>query len=188
MNGFKEKLVQQFNFSEKDWEITSEHFSLDIIEEKEHFLRDGEIARKLGFVKTGLLRSYYYDDAGRDVTLQFFQKGSVVISADSFNNHTPAKVYIIAYERSELFTITYERLHELYQKVPRWQQICKDVSDIKNTNLLDRTIQFQTLTTSERYRKFCRDFPGIIQKAPLGHIASYLGMDIATLSRVRSKM
>ena len=59
--------------------------------------------------------------------------------------------------------------------------------DIKNTDLLDRNRQFQTRTAAERYSKFCDEFPQIALNVPLGHIATYLGMDIATLSRLRNK-
>lgn len=187
MIGFKEKLMQQFHFSLSDWEITKDYFSIEIIDAKQHFLKLGQISDKLGFLKSGLLRSYYYDEEGRDITSQFFQPGSVVISVDSFNNRTPVKEYIIAYEKSELIVITYDNLHALYKKVPLWQQICKDVADIKNKRLLDRAAHFQTLTAAKRYHTFCKENPGLILKVPVGHIASYLGMDIATLSRLRAK-
>ena len=183
----KQALMRQFDFSEADWEITKDYFSPEIVEAKEYFLKEGEIASKLGFVKTGLLRSYYWDDGGRDVTLQFFQKGMVVVSPDSFNNQTAAKECISAYEKSELITITREKFISLSKKVPLWQQIGREVSDLKNERLLNRIVQFQTLAAQERYNAFCKEFPGIILKVPLGHIASYLGMDVATLSRLRNK-
>ncbi|NOY97195.1 MAG: cyclic nucleotide-binding domain-containing protein [Chlorobi bacterium] len=92
-------------------------FFIEILEPKKYFLKQGEIADKLGFVKSGLLRSYYYDDQAREVTLQFFQKGSVVISADSFNNRTPATENIVAYENTELITTTYIPLFLLILEV-----------------------------------------------------------------------
>lgn len=187
MDGFKEKLLQYFRFTELEWKITEQYFTAETIEAKKHFLKEGEIANKLGFVKNGLLRSYYYNDDAKDITLQFFTKGTVVISADSFNNNVPAIENIITYETTELLTITCDKMEELYAKVPRWQLICKDVADLKNKNLLDRTREFQTLTATERYQNFCEQYPRVIMKVPLSHIASYLGIDIATLSRLRKK-
>lgn len=187
MTGLKEALIKHFGFSETEWELTAQHFTAETLEAKKHFLKEGEIASKLGFVKNGLLRSYYYNDDAKDITLQFFTKGTVVISADSFNNKVPAIENIVAYETTELLTITCDKMEELYAKVPRWQLICKDVADLKNKNLLDRTREFQTLTATERYQNFCEQYPRVIMKVPLSHIASYLGIDIATLSRLRKK-
>ena len=187
MEGFKEKLIRQFGLSETDWEITKNYFSIEKVSTKSYFIKEGDVANKLGFVKSGLLRSFYCDDQAKEITLQFFQQGNVVVIPDSFNNNTPTAENIIAYEDSELITTTSSQLHELYKFVPLWQQICKGVADIKNTSLSNRTLQFQTLTASQRYHQFCEDNPSIITKVPLIHIASYLGMDIATLSRLRSK-
>jgi hypothetical protein len=52
---------------------------------------------------------------------------------------------------------------------------------------MNRTIQLQTLSASERYQLFVRKNPDILQRVALRHIASYLGIDIATLSRIRRK-
>ena len=41
-------------------------------------------------------------------------------------------------------------------------------------------------SAKDRYTKLMQLFPGIIQRAPIGHIASYLQMSLETLSRVRS--
>lgn len=187
MIGFKQKLINQYHFSESDWEKSRSHFTPETLEPKVHFLKQGEVADRLGFVKKGLLRSYYFDDNGRDITLQFFQPENIVISNDSFNNLIPSNENICTYERTELMIVTHHHMLELYQEIPAWQQICKDISEMKNKLLIERTIQFQTLTAAERYHSFCQQFPELICKVPLGHVASYLGIDIATLSRLRKK-
>ncbi|MFC2137235.1 Crp/Fnr family transcriptional regulator [Bacteroidota bacterium] len=186
-NEFKNKLIDNYKLTESDWEITKHFFKVEYYEPKEYFCKKGAIANKLGKVNNGIFRSFYYDDQGRDISLQFFEKGTVVILPDSFNNSTPAEENIIACTKAEIITITQDEMQQLYDKIPVWQQICKDVADIKNKKLLDRTIQFQTLTATERYHNFCNQHPEIIAQVALTHIASYLGIDIATLSRIRKK-
>jgi len=79
-------------------------------------------------------------------------------------------------------------LEEIYQLVPVWNQICKDLADSISKEMLERSRQFQTMTASERYNDFCKKHPEILQRVTLGHIASYIGIDIATLSRIRRKV
>ncbi len=74
---------------------------------------------------------------------------------------------------------------ELYRILPVWRQIAKDVDEMKYTNLMNRSIRFQTLSAGERYRLFIQNNPEILKKVALRHIASYLGIDKATLSRIR---
>ena len=111
----------------------------------------------------------------------------MVISFESFNNQVPSKENITALVDSEISTITYEKQKELYRLVPAWQNICKDLADFKSREMISRSVQFQTLSASERYDLFCKENPEIVQKVALKHIASYLGIDIATLSRIRKK-
>ncbi|MBK6977355.1 MAG: hypothetical protein IPH28_09865 [Cytophagaceae bacterium] len=53
--------------------------------------------------------------------------------------------------------------------------------------LEDRIFSLQTLSASERYEELVRDFPQILQRVSLGHIASYLGVTLETISRIRKK-
>lgn len=151
------------------------------------FLKEGRVCDKIGYVIKGLLRAYFRNEEGDETTTQFFTEGSLIISFESFNNQVPAKENIVGVTDAALMVITYKKQKELYELIPEWNLICKDLADIKSREMAERAIQFQTMTATERYRNFCREQPAVLQMAPLGHIASYLGIDIATLSRIRRK-
>ena len=121
--------------------------------------------------------------------LIFFNRESniIIISFESFNNQVPSKENIIAIEDSKLMVVSNKRQKELYEMVPAWNQICKDLADLISREMIDRAAQFQTLTATERYQKFCREQPQLLPRVNLGHIASYIGVDTATLSRIRKK-
>ena len=44
-----------------------------------------------------------------------------------------------------------------------------------------------TLSAKERYEEFKRQFPHIYQRVQLGYVASYLGITLPTLSRLRAQ-
>jgi hypothetical protein len=48
--------------------------------------------------------------------------------------------------------------------------------------------QFHTLTATERYLEILNKSPYIVQAIPLTVIASYLGISLETLSRIRAKI
>ncbi len=184
---FKEILIQNYKFSTEDWETTIGSYVPATIKANDYFLKFGDISDKLGIVMSGILRTYYTDKNDNDITTDFILSGNVVISNDSFNKQIPSKENIIAIENTELLIISYKNIQELYKKIPAWQLVCKDTADYKNNMLTKRTIQFQTLTATERYKEFCKQYPEVCKKVALKHIASYLGIDIATLSRIRKK-
>jgi CRP-like cAMP-binding protein len=182
-----ENMIEHYGLSESDWNLTMRSFVPENMITNGSFLRQGSISDKIGFVKSGVLRAFFYDDKANEVTTQFYQSGSLVISFDSFNNQIPSKENIVAVDPSELFVISYQKLKELYLSVPVWQQICKDMADRKSKDLIARSIEFQTLSATERYQQFCQQYPEVSKRVALRHIASYLGIDIATLSRIRKK-
>ena len=179
--------IEKYNLTEKELELTMSSYKPLSIKENDFFLKEGEICKAIGFVKKGLFRSYFYDDHANEITSEFFPEGTLIISFGSFNNQVPAKENIKAIEDSELMVVSYERQKELYDLIPAWNQICKDLADFKSREMIERANQFQTMSATERYRKFCNDYPQVLQKATLGHIASFIGVDIATLSRIRKK-
>ena len=182
-----ENIAKKYNLTEDEIKLTMSGYIPMYIKANDYFLKENEICNYIGYVTKGLFRSFFYDDYANEITTDFFPEGTLIIAFDSFNNRKPSKEYIKAVEDSELMSISYERQKELYDKVPAWNQICKDLADVKSREMLERASRFQTMSATERYRTFCKENPNILQKATLGHIASYIGVDIATLSRIRRK-
>jgi CRP-like cAMP-binding protein len=185
---FKDRLIEYYGFNEKDWSETVSRFKPEILPARSLFLEKGKVATRLAYLRSGLMRSFIYDDQANDITTHFFNQGSVVISMKSFNDQVPSRENIIALEDCEIDVITYDRMQQLMEVVPAWRQIAKDVDEFKFNELMNRSIQLQTLTASERYQLFIKKHPDIIQRVALRHIASYIGIDIATLSRIRKSI
>lgn len=177
-----------YGLSEEELKITMTSYVPEKYKAGEYFLKEGQTADKIGFVKKGIFRSFFYNDNADDITTQFYQEGSLIISFESFNNQVPAKENIAAMTAAELMTISYDKQKQLYEQIPAWNQICKDLADQISKDMIERATQFQTLSATERYMDFCRQNPEIIKNIALKHIASYLGIDIATLSRIRKKI
>ena len=51
-----------------------------------------------------------------------------------------------------------------------------------------RTIDLTTLTAEERYLKLLHNSPSILKNFPLKYIASYLGINPGSLSRIRGQI
>ncbi|HPJ46615.1 MAG TPA: Crp/Fnr family transcriptional regulator [Tenuifilaceae bacterium] len=183
----EEILLNHFNFSEREIKITMQLYEFEAISARQFFLKEGEVCSKIAIVLSGLLRTFIINEDGDDITTKFHEPQTLILSIKSFNNAVKAKENIVAITDSELLTITSENWNKLLEEVPAWREICLKTGDVMNLQLLKRTQELQTLSAKKRYEKFCKEHPLVYQKATLGHIASYLGIDIATLSRIRKK-
>jgi CRP-like cAMP-binding protein len=182
-----ENTTKKYNLTEEQVALTMSGYVPMRVKANHFFLKEGEVSKYIAYVVKGLLRSYFYDDRANEITSEFHPEGSLIISSESFNNKVPAKENIKAIEDSELMVVDYEHQNKLYDLIPAWNQICKDLADMKSREMVERAGRFQTMSATDRYRTFCKENPQILQKATLGHIASYIGVDIATLSRIRKK-
>lgn len=180
-------IARKYNLTEEEISMTMSGYVPLSIKANDFFLKEGEICNYIGFVLKGLLRSYLYDDYANEITSDFFPENTLIISFDSFNNRVPSKENIKAIENSELMVISYEKQKELYDKIPAWNLICRDLADVKSREMIERARRFQIMSATERYQTFCEEHPDILQRTTLGTIASYIGVDIATLSRIRKK-
>ncbi|MBS3772078.1 MAG: Crp/Fnr family transcriptional regulator [Bacteroidales bacterium] len=182
-----DNIAKKYNLTEEEIALTMSGYVPLTIKANDFFLKEGQVCNYIGFVKKGLLRSFIYDDYANEITSDFFPENTLIISFDSFNNRVPSKENIKAIEDSELMVISYEKQKELYDKIPAWNLICRDLADFKSREMIERANRFQIMSATERYQAFCNEYPDILQRTTLGSIASYIGVDIATLSRIRKK-
>lgn len=91
-------------------------------------------------------------------------------------------------EGSILWAITKERLTELFNQYHEIERLVRIAYEKYYIRLEERFVNAQFKTASERYESLLQHSPHILERVPLGYIASYLGISPETLSRIRSKL
>ena len=87
-----------------------------------------------------------------------------------------------------MYEIDLGRLQDLYRNdihIANWGRRYAESACIKSEKLF---IARQFKTSLERYQELINEYPSIIQRVPLGIIASYLGISQVNLSRIRAQM
>jgi CRP-like cAMP-binding protein len=155
---------------------------------KKHLLHDeGQICQRIYFVEKGLVRAFYYKDDGKDITDWFAPENSFITAVDSFFQQKPSRYFLELLEDSVLYSLTYTELESLYNTDPQLERLGRLILLEVFGKSVNRTIALQFQTAQERYQSFAQTYPTLLQRAPLGHIASFLGVTQETLSRVRAR-
>jgi CRP/FNR family transcriptional regulator, anaerobic regulatory protein len=151
----------------------------------ELLLSTGEVCRYKTFIATGLLRTYTIGSTGNEHSLHFSPELTWTLDAESYDNQAPTAVNIGAVEPSQLLLWKRDDFQTLLQDYPKLQTF--------STQLIQRTMHATrqriatTLSTTpeERYDDFVARFPNLLQRLPLHMVASYLGVSLKTLTRIR---
>lgn len=175
-------------FTQTELDDILAHFEKESIKKNQILIHEGQISNKLYFVEKGIGRSYYLKKDGKEVTQWFFGEGNFMASADSFFQQTPSFYYLEVIEDSIVYTITKEKLDLLMANYRKMETAVRllTIEILTKFVLKLNSIQFQTVR--ERYDYMLNEFPDISYRAPLGQIASYLGMTQETLSRLRKSV
>ena len=183
---FIELLKTLAPFTEKELKDVDGYFEIEETIKNEYILKAGHDTGKIGFVVSGILRTYYVVGE-REITTDFLMPGSIAAGMLSFLSDEPQNAYIVALEDALLTTITKKNLSELYHENWKWQQVGRLLMEFNYIRIKDRSICLQTLTARGRYEHLLKRSPGIIDRVHLQYIASYLGMKPETFSRIRNK-
>jgi CRP-like cAMP-binding protein len=150
-------------------------------------LTEGQVCRHLYFLEKGALRGFYNLE-GKEITHWFGFEKDFVTSFHSFITHKPAVENIQLLEGCILWAISKETLTELFNQFHEIERLMRIAYEKYYIRLEERFVNAQFKTASELYENLVQQTPHIIERVPLGHIASYLGISQETLSRIRSKM
>lgn len=157
------------------------------LSKNEYLLREGQISRQLYFLEKGALRGFYNLD-GKEITHWFGFENDFVTSFHSFITRQPAVENIQLLESSTLWSISKEQLTNLYNSHHEIERLVRIVYEKYYIRLEERFVNAQFKTARELYENLLLQTPHILERVPLGYIASYLGISQETLSRIRSRL
>ncbi|MFT2010650.1 Crp/Fnr family transcriptional regulator [Pontibacter sp. 13R65] len=167
-------------------EIISQFFSTRELGKGEYFIKTGQVCKHLGFLEKGFVKYYKTDDKGQEVVCDFAKESDWITQYQSFIFQTASPLSIIAIEPSTLQIISFDNLQLLYAQVPSIEKHSRKVIENVFFSALERNNELQVLRAEERYVKFAKENPDIINRVPQYDIASYLGIAPQSLSRIKS--
>lgn len=145
----------------------------------------GVTCRTIYFVQSGLARIYYYKD-GNEITEYFAFENDIIVRAESLYTGKPSKKAIQAVEETIFIGIPSAQLFELYDSFPDIERLFRKIIESAYVDTVNRIESIQFHTAEERYTQLISENPAMIQRIPLKHIASYLGITQVSLSRIRA--
>ncbi len=146
------------------------------------------VCTSLGYVLEGVFRVYYLDEKGEEINIFFFAEHQFCVSFKSFTTQTPCQYYVEALSDALVLEISFADLQELYRTSHGWERFGRRFAEDCFTVSQLRTESFLFQTPEERYLSFQAVYPNLALRISLSHIASFLGIQLPSLSRIRKRL
>jgi len=151
-------------------------------------LNEGQVCRHLFLVETGLLRLFFYDKHGNDITHWFAAEEMLLTDPASYFNQTPSFFSIQAIETTTVKAIYFETLEKAFEQSQKLERLGRMYAMNTLVMMEHRIIDWQVKSAEERYVELIENYPNLFKRTKLGHIASYLGITQQSLSRIRANL
>jgi len=155
---------------------------------KEFFIKENETCREIAFVNKGVLRMYYLSPEGKEINTMFFFENDFATSFQSLLLQQPGRYFIQALTDCELITVAYPTLQNAYEQSHLWNKFGRIIAEKSYVISEKRIESLLFYNAEERYLNLVKTYPRVFEQVPLYHIASYLGIERESLSRLRKKL
>ena len=181
-NGYSSNLL-----SGDEIDLIQSFFTPKKFRKRQYFLQEGEVCKYTAFIVNGAMRQYRVDDEGEEHIIKLYIENWWATDRESFMNQTPSNYFIDAWEDTDALLVTKAALTDLIDRIAalsEWIRILDANFAIASQRRLNAAI---SLSAEERYHDLEETYPEFLQRFPQHIIASYLGINRETLSRIRSR-
>jgi CRP-like cAMP-binding protein len=185
MQSFNNYLKNQTGLTDDMIQTISNLAEHRTLRRNEPLLQAGDVCRHKVFIVNGLLRAYSTSPNGNEHILQFSPENSWTLDVESYDKETPSLVNIEAIEQSDVLLWKKNDFNKLLADFTLLKQFSEQLIARNIYQSRQRIMTNLSATPEEKYKDFIHNFPEYLNRLPLRMIASYLGISLKTLTRIR---
>lgn len=173
------------DFSPEELMLLDSLITFRTLKKGEFLLMENQVCNEIVFIEKGILRSFFVNHKGDEITNCFAFENEFMASFASFITEEKAEENIQALADTELQVLGRKALQRLYESGFNWQETGRKMTELEFVNLQKRMVSFQKLSATQRYEELYQNHQKYLQLIPLQYLASYLGITPRHLSRIR---
>jgi len=163
-------------------------FHLIELPKNDFFVREGEYAQQIGFLKKGVVRAFFSNQEGKEYSKQFFVAPSIIGAYTSLLTKQPNNIAQQALTDCQILVADFVKIEAMYDKHHDLERLGRKIAEYYFLEKEQKEIEMALLDANKRYLLMRERFPTIESIIPQYYIASYLGISPTQLSRIRKKL
>ncbi|MEL6926006.1 MAG: Crp/Fnr family transcriptional regulator [Bacteroidota bacterium] len=184
----KQFIIEKTGQAPPGLDMVLDHFTEVHTKRKEVLVEVNSTCKYCYFIVEGCLQTATYNYNGDESTIDLAFEQQWRTAMRSFINRQPSNERIVAIEPSRLLAIHRDSFQQLVDTVPPFEYIYKELLQKSYTASIERIQTLMSMDALERLRWLLAQHPMIFTRLSNRLIASYLGLQPATLSRLKAKL
>lgn len=173
--------------SSTTWQEVSSHFVPKSLPAHAYFIEEGQYAKEVAFLESGVVRAFFTNNDGKEYNKQFFVGPSLIGAYTSLLTKKRNQIPQQALTNCTIWTAKYSALEHLYTKFHDFERLGRKIAEHYFLEKEQKELEMALLDATQRYEIFKERFPNLDQAIAQYHIASYLSITPTQLSRLRKK-
>lgn len=174
--------------TEEELSYVSDALSISVYKSKDFYLNEGQVQNSIGFLISGLIRAFYVEDKGSEITTWFSKENEYVTDYPAYIRQNPAKFHFQCIEPSVVVNLPYADMQAGYHKFKNLELYGRLVAEEVVVLLQSRIESFLFQNAEQRYLDFMSRNPTLFNRISLTDLSSYLGVERQSLSRIRKSL
>lgn len=185
MNNFGSYAKEYIHLNDEEISLMLSVAAEKKVRRKDMLLQAGEVCRHKIFILEGMLRLFRTREDGTEHNMYFAPEQHWMTEPESLNHGTPTLYDIEALEDTHMLLWAKRDFVSLSVAIPKLKIYSENIIAYNLAMTRERVFNTMSATVEERYDDFIRTYPDIFNRIPLHMVASYLGVSLKTLTRVR---
>ena len=187
MQELLQNIEQKIVLNQEDIALLEKIFVPQEVFQNTQLLAANKVEKYLYFLAKGIVKGYHYRD-GKLIVEHLIEEGNFFSSFQSFMQETPSLNAFETVTKCKMYKITKTEFDTWKNTTNKWNEFIQEVINEHLNCKMERVREFQTLSAKERYLNFIENHPKMVLSVKIDTLASFLGIEPQSLSRIRKQI
>ena len=169
--------------SDAEYQHVAAHFTTKKLRKHQFLVQQNDYVTHEYFVVSGLLKSFFANESGKDHIVQFAMENWWVTDYQAFVSQSKALLAIDCIEDVTVLCLSFEDKQRLCTEMHKMEHFFRVKTTAGYVALQQRVLSFLHSDAKSRYDQLLKQYPALSQRVSKSLLASYLGVSRETLSR-----
>lgn len=182
------KISEIISLNQEDRELIESLFKHRKVEKNISLIEFGKTTREAYFINSGYLRYFKTLDSGEELIIHLYAPNDFATSLTSFFSGSQSDETMQTLTECDLLYISKDDLERLYATSQKWQYFGRKLMESFLIEKEQRIIDQLSLSGRQKYMNLMKTNPDIIQNVQVKYLASFLGLQPESLSRIKKQI